>query len=134
VTANCCNFPGESRNGLFLVELLADGSSRCPLPQLCERGLDAREYRGLSELEKDGFCLGQVLNRNGALLPCKGSKTFGPCPLQSYGGQADSATFTVGNGSAWICCGRECAALPLGKLSAHEEFLDLVSGAIKSFI
>jgi hypothetical protein len=30
--------------------------------------------------------------------------------------------------------GVQCAALPLGKLSVHEEFPDLVSEAIKAFI
>jgi hypothetical protein len=41
---------------------------RALMSQFCERRFDPREYRGLSELRKNAFCLGQVLNREIALF------------------------------------------------------------------
>ena len=42
--------------------------SRERLIQFCERGLDSREYRGLSELGEYPFCLAKVFKRQRALL------------------------------------------------------------------
>jgi hypothetical protein len=42
--------------------------ARLRLSQFRERGLDPREYRGLSELGKYPFCLGQVLKCKRALF------------------------------------------------------------------